>query len=256
MSTTPNLHIPILYGSQTGNSQACAESLAESLPKELYKTNISSRTIDISSSAQQLDDFLEVERAAWPRFLIIITSSYGVGQAPLGCWTFRDLCDAILEKDDNDSNGNNNEIALKGVKFAMLGLGDSKYSTFFLNPTALDTALSKAGAERIGLLGKADASGVDDNAQSLVMKKWCHDIITEVSRVVKGITEEGDDEKQKYDELLKTAKDTTCAMCNELFDDWETSGNDSEEDDKESNSRYVILIVILAVVVAFLINNE
>ena len=30
----------------------------------------------------QLDDFLELERAPWTRLVVIITSSYGVGQAP------------------------------------------------------------------------------------------------------------------------------------------------------------------------------
>lgn len=187
---TPNLHIPILYGSQTGNSQSCAESLAESLPTTLYKS-FSSSAIKITSTAKDLDDFLETDRAKWPRLVVIICSSYGVGQAPLGCWKFRDLCDAILENDDSDA-----DTRLKGLKYAMLGLGDSKYTTFFLNPTALDSALSKAGAERIGSLGKADASGVGDKVQSKVMEKWCEDIIPEIVRVVKDFLGESEDEKK------------------------------------------------------------
>mmetsp|Transcript_19514 Transcript_19514/g.24585 ORF Transcript_19514/g.24585 Transcript_19514/m.24585 type:complete len:187 (+) Transcript_19514:67-627(+) len=175
----PSLHIPILYGSQTGNSQSCAESLAESLPTTLHKS-FSSSAIKITSTAKDLDDFLESDRADWPRLVVIICSSYGVGQAPLGCWKFRDLCDAILENDDSSA-----DTRLVGLKYAMLGLGDSKYSTFFLNPTALDTALSKAGAERIGSLGKADASGVGDKVQSKVMEEWCENIIPEIVRVVK-----------------------------------------------------------------------
>jgi sulfite reductase alpha subunit-like flavoprotein len=243
----PSIHIPVLYGSQTGNSQSCAESLAKSLPSTLYKS-FSSSNIKISSSAKELDDFLEVDRANWPRLVIIVCSSYGVGQAPLGCWKFRELCDAILESDENDGT------LLKGVKYAMLGLGDSKYTTFFLNPTALDTALSKAGAERIGSLGKADASGVGDKLQGTVMEQWSENIIPEVSRAVQLFLAEGEEDKKSIDEALENAKDATCRLCKKLFDDWEESGKVSEK--KNSNNNLMILIGIAAILMAFFMKKE
>lgn len=239
---TPIMHIPILYGSQTGNSQSCAETFAKSLPTTLYK-HFSSSEIKITSVAKDLDDFLEKDRAEWPRFFVIICSSYGVGQAPLGCWKFRELCDAILENDDSDA-----DTKLKGLKYSMLGLGDSKYTTFFLNPTALDSALSKAGAERIGSLGKADASGVGDKVQSKVMEEWCDNIIPEIVWVVKAVLGESDDEKKLLEESLMTAKEQTCLLCAKLFDDWDE--NNATPDGKSSMNN---IIPFLALVVAVLL---
>ncbi len=254
-SKTTTLHIPILYGSQTGNSQSCAETLASTLPKTLRSQQQISN-IKITSSAKQLDDFLEFDHASWPRYFIIICSSYGVGQAPLGCWKFRELCDAIL--DDTSANATNkkmmNETTLQGIQYSMLGLGDSKYSTFFLNPTAIDSALHKVGAIRAGKLGKADASGTGDNTQSIVMNKWCEDILTDVVRVVNEIVKESEEDRENMESLLKKAKEETGELCKEIFDDWE------EEDGKGKNqvgkgdystSGFMILVVaVLAVVVA------
>ena len=239
--TKPTLHIPILYGSQTGNSQSCAESLAESLPTTLLKSlsSNSSSKVTITSTAKQLDDFLEIDRASWPRFFIIVCSSYGVGQAPLGAWKFRDLCDYILEQPEKS-------LRLDGVQYAMLGLGDSKFTTFFLNPTALDSALMKAGAARIGTLGKADARGVGDNTQSVVMTKWCEDIIPEVLRVVKEIINESEDNRNRANQMLQLAKDGTCNVCKELFDDW-----DDESNKKSSNNNLVLILLVALIAVAY-----
>jgi len=238
--TPTTLHIPVLYGSQTGNSQSCAESFAKSLPRQVQQQLTKSNTkIKISSSAQQLDDFLEMDRAEWPSstLVIIICSSYGVGQAPLGCWKFRELCDDILSKNDDDDAMMG---MLNGINYALLGLGDSKYTTFFLNPTAIDSALSKAGATRIGKLGKADASGKGEQTQLTVMDAWCEEIISDVTLLVKEVASKitiGDDDnddgvKEVQDMLLK-AQEKTCNLCKEVFDDWEETEKAALEEQKK-----------------------
>ena len=263
--TQKTIHIPILYGSQTGNSQSCAESLAESLPQTLSKTFCTTTTstkINITSTAKQLDDFLEIDRAKWPRLFLIVCSSYGVGQAPIGCWKFRDVCDAILESNNdnnNDVNSNNNHTAienkLKGVTYAMLGLGDSKYTTFFLNPTALDTALIKAGATRIGSLGKADASGKGDQTQSVVMTKWCNDIIPDVVRFIQGYVNESEEEEKIANDALKKAQIETCTLCKELFEDWEeveegSGSSNGKIGGKVGSNVLIVFVVLLAILFA------
>jgi sulfite reductase alpha subunit-like flavoprotein len=138
----------------------------------------------------QLDDFLELERCRWTRLVVIIASSYGVGQAPLGGYRFRDLCDAwLLERSQKAEGGEadaavNRGRVLDGVRYALCGLGDSKYTTFFKNPTVIDSALQAAGAVRVGELGKADASGVGDAAQSVVIERWIDGIWTQLARTV------------------------------------------------------------------------
>merc|ERR1719232_201125 len=129
--------ILVLYGSQTGNSEGAAQEIASLVPSRLKSPPADGASGDgtpCSARCMQLDDFLEAERANWPRLVVIVCSSYGVGHAPLGAQKFREACDAILERGGGDR-------FLEGVKFALLGLGDSHYTTFFQNPTTINDAL-------------------------------------------------------------------------------------------------------------------
>lgn len=159
-----------------------------------------------------LDDFLELEQAKWTRLVIIVCSSYGVGQAPIGARKFREVCDTILERNENTAT--NDDKMLTGVNYALLGLGDSHYTTFFRNPTTFENALSTAGATRIGELGKADASGTGDMEQSKVIERWIDSIWKELQPVIdKPMTEE---EGLK----LKKAQEQTWKLCLELYKEW------------------------------------
>ena len=191
--------ILVLYGSQTGNSEAAAKLIASLLPSKLSSPSIIARHM-------QLDDFLELEQAHWTPIVIIVTSSYGVGQAPLGCYKFRELCEIILSKPQGEVFD-----LLKGIKYALLGLGDSKYTTFFKNPTVLDNALTRAGAQRIGTLGKVDASGVGENAMLNVIDSWIDNLWEHLEEAVK----DGKDEK-----FLLISKKSTLELCSNIFPEW------------------------------------
>lgn len=205
----------VLYGSQTGNSEAAAEQLSSLLPSKLSTSD--NRTL--TSRCMHLDDFLELEQAKWTRLVIIVCSSYGVGQAPIGARKFREVCDTILERfgyDDiaNDNNKNKSDKMLAGVNYALLGLGDSHYTTFFRNPTTFENALSTAGATRVGELGKADASGTGNMEQSKVIERWIDAIWKDLQPVIdKPMTEE---EGLK----LKKAHEQTWKLCLELYKEW------------------------------------
>jgi len=203
------LHIPILYGSQTGNSELAAQNLASTLPSSL-----STPTLKITSSAIELDDFLEKSRAQWTPLCVIVCSSYGVGQAPLGAWKFREMCDLILEQDSLKEK-------FIGLRYAMLGLGDSKYTTFFLNPTAIDSAMAKAGAERVGSLGKADASGKGDKLQLKVIDDWSRDILVDLKRVVEELDGLDDMKWKDKEEEIEVARGNTCDICRVVYEDWD-----------------------------------
>ena len=200
----------VLYGSQTGNSESAAHEISASIPSRL-----SSPGRPIASRVMHLDDFLEVERAAWTRLVVIVVSSYGVGHAPMGAQRFRDVCDEILDGDDDGSaSGARKEHAglLEGVTYAMIGLGDSNYSTFFENPRTIDAAMTAAGARRVGDLGKADASGTGDDEQHKVIERWVAGVWDELARVVAS--------ERPGREVLDAAADGTWALCLEVFPDW------------------------------------
>mmetsp|Transcript_34477 Transcript_34477/g.83416 ORF Transcript_34477/g.83416 Transcript_34477/m.83416 type:complete len:240 (-) Transcript_34477:241-960(-) len=190
--------ILVLYGSQTGNSEGAAEEIASLIPFKLLSPS------PCTARCMHLDDFLELEKAKWTRLVVIVCSSYGVGQAPIGARKFREFCDEIWD--------GGRGISLEGVNFALLGLGDSHYTTYFRNPTTIDEALAAAGATRVGKLGKADASGTGEDEQSKVIDRWIENIWTDLARVVAADPPER--------EALDKAQEGTWALCLELFPEW------------------------------------
>lgn len=213
--------ILVLYGSQTGNSEAAALDIAAQIPSRLTPAEIAGRGgpsgLVITARALTLDDFLELERAAWTRVVVIVCSSYGVGQAPLGCRHFREVCDAILDNAANDTV--KSKRLLFGSKFALLGLGDSHYTTYFENPAAIENALTTIGATRVGPLGKADASGTGKQEQTKVVERWVEGIWGELAKAVAEEPAEGSAEK------LERAKKVTYQLCLELFPEWRPKTN-------------------------------
>eukprot|EP00540_Astrosyne_radiata_P020493 CAMPEP_0116826380 /NCGR_PEP_ID=MMETSP0418-20121206/2497_1 /TAXON_ID=1158023 /ORGANISM="Astrosyne radiata, Strain 13vi08-1A" /LENGTH=333 /DNA_ID=CAMNT_0004455009 /DNA_START=149 /DNA_END=1150 /DNA_ORIENTATION=- len=196
--------ILVLFASQTGNSEEAAKNLCELIPEKLSSQNIQrltgcKDTITLSARSLQLDDFLEIERACWTRLIVIVLSSYGVGQAPLGGYRFRELCDAIIERKKSGM--------LSGLTFALLGLGDSKFTTFFQNPTKTNEALRFAGAKRIGSLGKADAAG--DQLESI--DQWISTIWPALATAVV--------QAPPSDERMKAIREETLALCMEINPD-------------------------------------
>lgn len=234
--------ILVLYGSQTGNSEAAAHEICSLLPAKLSSSSSSTATTSrtsrrvITSRVMHLDDFLEVEKARWTRLVIIVTSSYGVGQAPIGARKFRDVCDEILNRYDDDgassdgngrANGgdcmdkkkNNNPRFLEGVQFALLGLGDSHYTTFFKNPTTIHKAMTLAGATLVGDIGKADASGTGNMEQSKVIDRWIENIWGDLAKAVTCTATSDNTVITKSDQLEK-ARIETWEICLELFPEW------------------------------------
>ena len=167
MSSSPRQEqVLVLFASQSGNSKRAALEIADQLPNKLSTPNLT-----VTSRHMLLDDFLE--QAEWTRLVVIVTSSYGAGQAPLGGHRFRELCNALVKQP--------REGMLKGISFALLGLGDSKYMTYLRNPTQVDEALQLTGATRVGIFGKANASG----DQRAVISQWIDGIWPSLEAVVK-----------------------------------------------------------------------
>ena len=239
--------ILVLYGSQTGNSEAAAHEICSLLPTKLSPPDSGAATSStsntprrvITSRVMHLDDFLEIEMARWTRLVIIVTSSYGVGQAPIGARKFRDVCDEILNRYDGASDeatkvgggdnadgtprNKNNPRFLEGVHFALLGLGDSHYTTFFKNPTTIHRALTLAGATLVGEVGKADASGTGNMEQSKVIDRWIENIWGELSKTVADIdttTVTSNSIAIHKADFLDRARNETWEICLELFPEW------------------------------------
>jgi sulfite reductase alpha subunit-like flavoprotein len=227
--TTRKEEVYVLYGSQTGNSEQAAKDLCGQVetrlgPEVIQKLTDTKDSITVVPTHMQLDDFLEIDRAKWTRLIVVIVSSYGVGSAPLGAYRFRELCDAWLNLygDKND-----NPKILNGCHFAMCGLGDSKFPTFFENPTKINESLMLVGAKRVGPLGKADASGTGKEVQANVIDRWMDGIWPELATVVAM--------KPLPEEQLEEMQNRTVALMKRINPDFMP--------EKSSNTAFIITII-------------
>lgn len=129
--------LTILYGSQTGNAKGVASAIqaqakAHGLP------------VTLTSMADYKPKQLKKES-----HLLVIVSTYGEGEPPESAVDlFEQLKKGKIGK-------------LEGLKFAVLGLGDSSYEFFCQTGKDFDDFLSKAGAERIHELASLDVDYQD-----------------------------------------------------------------------------------------------
>ncbi|MFM4832587.1 assimilatory sulfite reductase (NADPH) flavoprotein subunit [Aeromonas media] len=133
----PSGSLTILYGSQTGNAKGVASAIqaqakAHGLP------------VTLTSMADYKPKQLKKES-----HLLVVVSTYGEGEPPESAVDlFEQLKKGKIGK-------------LEGLKFAVLGLGDSSYEFFCQTGKDFDDFLSKAGAERIHELASLDVDYQD-----------------------------------------------------------------------------------------------
>lgn len=124
--------LTIVHGSQTGNSRRLAERLfaaaeAAGLPARLLRAGA-----------------YPLRELAQERHLLVVISSQGDGDPPDDAIGF---CEFLAGK---------RAPKLPGLKFAVLGLGDSSYPKYCAVSRAIDARLAELGGKRLVELGEAD----------------------------------------------------------------------------------------------------
>ncbi|RCN28050.1 flavodoxin, partial [Ancylostoma caninum] len=141
----------ILYGSHTGQ----AESIAKLIKERSEILGLQPRLYILDENEKQFH--LEKEP-----FAVIVVSSTGDGDAPENAARFmRRIMRKSLERN-----------FLEGLDYALLGLGDSNYSTFQGVPKKIDAQLEYLGATRIIETGHAD----DQVGLELVVEPWIEEL--------------------------------------------------------------------------------
>lgn len=158
--------IHLLYGSQTGNAEEISKELYEILLEKNYKCNYSSlnKTVqdDTFNFINQNTIIMDEEKENnCDIFLIIICSTTGNGDAPHTANLFwRKLKNKKLSKN-----------LLNGIKYGVLGLGDTNYDKFCAMGKNLDKRLKELGAEQIIELHCADeAIGLEETVEQFKTK--------------------------------------------------------------------------------------
>lgn len=147
--------LSILFGSQTGNARHVAEALA----KQAQAKGIAAKVIDMAEyKTSQLKN---------EQYLVIVTSTYGEGEPPenaIGLHNF------LFSK---------KAPKLNGLKYAVLGLGDTSYEFFCKTAQDFDQRLAELGATPVHARADLD---VDYQAQA---DSWSSEIITKLEPELK-----------------------------------------------------------------------
>ena len=154
--SAPACTLTILYGSQTGNAKGVAESIkALALGKGLQVQLLS------------MSDF-KPKQLKKETHLIVVTSTLGEGEPPENAVDLHGQLKA-------------GKIGkLEGLKFAVLGLGDSSYQFFCQSGKDFDAFLEKAGAERV--VARADLD-VDYRAAAA---EWAEQAVSALAATLGG----------------------------------------------------------------------
>ncbi|MBL0520471.1 MULTISPECIES: assimilatory sulfite reductase (NADPH) flavoprotein subunit [Aeromonas] len=136
-AVAPGGNLTILYGSQTGNAKGVASAIkaqaeARGLP------------VTLTSMADYKPKQLKKET-----HLLVVVSTYGEGEPP----------ESAVDLYEQLKKGKVGK--LEGLKFAVLGLGDSSYEFFCQTGKDFDSLLTKAGADRVHELASLDVDYQD-----------------------------------------------------------------------------------------------
>ena len=142
------INLDILFGTQTGNSEAIAEDMSKIANDAGFKTNVNSLdniTMDILGNMENV---------------AIITSTYGEGEMPDNAQLFWDALSA------------NTVPNLSNIKYSVLALGDTGYEEFCHAGKLIDTRFEQLGATRM-----QDRVDCDVDYEEL-SEKWISSLIT------------------------------------------------------------------------------
>ena len=118
-----NHRIQILYGTESGNAQYCAETLGD----RLVKLKIDHEVTDMGR--------YDPAQIVHEQFIVVVTSTHGNGDAPANAERTLDYL-------------RDNQVDLSNTKFAVCGLGDSSFFYFAQCGKDFDEILGQRGAHR------------------------------------------------------------------------------------------------------------
>ena len=158
------INLDILFGTQTGNSEAIAEDMSKIANEAGFRAKVNSLdniTMDILGNMENV---------------AIITSTYGEGEMPDNAQLFWDALSA------------NTAPNLSNIKYSVLALGDTGYEEFCHAGKLIDTRFEQLGATRI-----QDRVDCDVDYEEL-SETWTSSLIAKWKPEVQVIKEKSNDQ--------------------------------------------------------------
>ncbi|OBZ91307.1 hypothetical protein A0J61_00634 [Choanephora cucurbitarum] len=153
--------ITFLYGTQTGTAQDYANQLANQA-KSFGFGQITLCDMDKWKILQQGKFVSEDKSKRLDKELVVVCTATYNGQPPDSAEKFDQWLDAKIKEE-------NHENILKGLSFAVFGLGNKNWRTYQHFPIKVTNSLEELGAERFFSNGEGDAN-TDMDAQ---FSEWC-----------------------------------------------------------------------------------
>jgi MioC protein len=147
------MSIAVLYGTESGNAEMAAEEIAAAVAD--------ARAVDLQD--------LDPDDLSSSTLYLVLCSTYGDGELPASAQPFVENLQAQRPE-------------LTGVRYAIFGLGDSRYAECYsLGGNRLAACLDALGAERFGEFGRHDASSSEDLVACAIA--WARTALDDVATV-------------------------------------------------------------------------
>ncbi len=174
----PVKKITILYGTETGNAKKLGNSFAASAKKK--GINVKLAGLD----QYRLSDLEKEDH------LFVVISTQGEGEPPLAAKKFYDFI-------------HQENISLRQLKYAVLGLGDTSYPLFCKAAEDVDERLNKLGAQQLLSLQKCD---VDYEAEAAAWLEEIYSILSSRSHteLIKSVAPERKKSTHTYEGKIVT----------------------------------------------------
>ncbi|MBO9499246.1 MAG: cytochrome P450 [Novosphingobium sp.] len=141
--------LTLLYGTSLGTARDVAEQIAARANLDGFETNLAS----IDEGFEQLPG---------TGLLVAVTATYN-GRAP----------DSAVNLERAIASGEFKTRRLPGLRYCVMGIGDSQWPNFQAFPKLVDETLEAAGAQRLIARGEADADGdFDSGVEDFVQRLW------------------------------------------------------------------------------------
>ncbi|MFK7931000.1 MAG: flavodoxin domain-containing protein, partial [Myxococcota bacterium] len=143
--------IRILFGTETGNAEGCAEELYDAV-----------KAMGVAAEFTDMDDYDQADLPS-ESMVLIVTSTFGNGDPPYNAYN---LMEYLKSGDAAD---------MPGVAFSVCGLGDRSYPNFAQCGRDFDARFEALGAERV--VARVDCD-VDFEGP---FETWKNDVLAQIA---------------------------------------------------------------------------
>eukprot|EP00554_Chaetoceros_debilis_P010331 CAMPEP_0194111378 /NCGR_PEP_ID=MMETSP0150-20130528/10394_1 /TAXON_ID=122233 /ORGANISM="Chaetoceros debilis, Strain MM31A-1" /LENGTH=243 /DNA_ID=CAMNT_0038800791 /DNA_START=95 /DNA_END=826 /DNA_ORIENTATION=+ len=162
---TPPKRILAVFGTEMGSTKTEASKIVEEWQKD---DNFKVTMMEGNDAADKFDTITTKNYDV----LVVMTSSYGDGDAPSG---FGKFLYKIYASAEESQKSRSSLRPLDGLEHSVLGFGSTAYYTFMNVPRLCDRLLGESGSRRFLMREEVDEMEDYDENKAKV-KKWTHDV--------------------------------------------------------------------------------